>query len=749
MPAPSKTFTATERPDLEKLRIIHDNWDVISIRENICSEWTINGKTFNQLALYKKYMNKNIDGDVKVEYFQSKKAQTHGRQYAADALSIQSFSRTVRHTICRDYYADIDMVNCHPTILRQYAEKSGYSNDKICNYIDNRDALLAELMALNNITKDAAKTIILSLMNGGNAAFNALAHKPAWLLEFTAQVTTIQRLELQDPKNAALVKQVKRDKSFNLEGSVLNHVLCDIEDSLLRAALNYIESLGLSIQVSTLAFDGFMIPKGLVGRDDKFFEGLGKHVFQKTGYLMKFIEKPMDEFIDLTGFNAKPMGHKTYEELKVEFEKDHAKLMEPYCFIQHTENFVLNKEADLKGKYKNLFYARPGSDTLMPFINKWLEDPNIRTYDRVVYCPPGCKVGAKDTEFNKWKPYKWADCELPVEPGMTDSFNKHLLIMCGNDEAIYKYNRSWLASIIQNPGKKTGKMLCIVGSEGIGKSMIMELLERLVGREKFMTTNSPERDIISRFSYLWTDKVIVCMNDFNTMDTRGSDKKDKYKAPITDDEVVIELKGGLSYETKNYANFISTTNSYNPVAMESGSRRYFVFESSSMMMGNAQYFKDLSKDIADDAKVNAWFQELNNDDLSDFNVNVFPNTEISDLIKKENASPIERFMEMRRDEINKLVVYKHDKDGAFTKCDKRAEDAIACLPQKELTKLFEDWAGVHLTDVNPKQYSRKLQLELMRIRNHWSLEWKANKKNSYLSVWTLKDPNVFGEKALE
>ena len=48
----------------------------------------------------------------------------------------------------KHYYHDIDMVNCHPTLMLQVAEKMGVPERKIQvlrEYVDNRQAMLERI----------------------------------------------------------------------------------------------------------------------------------------------------------------------------------------------------------------------------------------------------------------------------------------------------------------------------------------------------------------------------------------------------------------------------------------------------------------------------------------------------------------------------------------------------------------------------------------------------------------------------
>ena len=86
---------------------------------------SFNNMEKEQIYAYRKKINGN--GYVKVNYKHKKGVLNVGRYFAEGALSLQSFKKQIRHTLARDYYVDVDMVNAHPTILMQYCKRHSIS----------------------------------------------------------------------------------------------------------------------------------------------------------------------------------------------------------------------------------------------------------------------------------------------------------------------------------------------------------------------------------------------------------------------------------------------------------------------------------------------------------------------------------------------------------------------------------------------------------------------------------------------
>ena len=67
-----------------------------------------------------------------------------GRLFAQSA-SLQNLPREFRGAIGGNYH-DIDMVNCHPSILLQYCKKNDIKSDALEYYVNNRIEVVEKIM---------------------------------------------------------------------------------------------------------------------------------------------------------------------------------------------------------------------------------------------------------------------------------------------------------------------------------------------------------------------------------------------------------------------------------------------------------------------------------------------------------------------------------------------------------------------------------------------------------------------------
>jgi len=294
-----------------------DNWDEVKKRvfetthdENACEAWEDNrGNKYDPRDILRRYKLHIRNGHANVKYINSAVSNA-GRKFALRAEGLQSFSRPIRHTLSAGLYQDIDIVNCHPAILVQYCEKKGYACECIKDYVENRQARLEDLMTangmeINKANKEVVKKVMLSAVNGSihsvPACIKDLKVHPRWFTAFFAQCRKVKEQATTDKENGDLVKAVqkkqKKDHKNNLEGSVLNHVLCRIEDSIIMECVAYCEANNITVKNVVLCFDGFMIPAGL--KID--LEELQVYVKEHTTYEVRFDVKPFDEVVDLAG----------------------------------------------------------------------------------------------------------------------------------------------------------------------------------------------------------------------------------------------------------------------------------------------------------------------------------------------------------------------------------------------------------------------------------------------------------------
>lgn len=255
--------------------------------------------TSKTLVLLNKYITSAVShGLVRVSYVHP--LHGHGRLFARDGLSLQSMPREIRNAIAFEAYDDVDMVNAHPQLLRQFCEKSNIVCPFLQRYCSHRDAVLDELESDQGRN---GKKAVLAIINGG-ASTNHGVKVTKWLSSFSKEMKTVRQailklregkpymtMAIENAKNERDSK-VKHKKLKNLDGSAVNLLLCDLEHDVLMALYDFFQKEGKSVDV--LVFDGCMVRKAT----DKpltidVLQRASDHVHGKTGYRLALSVKDM------------------------------------------------------------------------------------------------------------------------------------------------------------------------------------------------------------------------------------------------------------------------------------------------------------------------------------------------------------------------------------------------------------------------------------------------------------------------
>lgn len=582
--APLTTFKSVEIPSISKLQQIITHWDNLNL-----------DRQDDPLPKLKEYLSNAKDGKVPVLYAHSAKAKIPGRQFVRNGCGLQSFQKAIRHTIAGDTYRDYDIVNAHPVILDQYCEKNGIGHSYLSGYVKAREVIIDKTLRM---PRDDAKKLVLSVLNGGLAEYKQIEEKSAWLCCFKDEIQDIHSKIAE--KNPELVKAVKATKEYNVNGSVMNHLLCDIENQILCSCIEFLKLNGIPVDNIVLVFDGFMLPKGL----EIDLGAMTAYVEQKTTYRVSMVEKPMTSGLDLSGYpepmdeDATPFG---------EFERTHFKVMRPICFARetHTEVQLLNK-TELQTMYEHV----PAPNKHSSFIQSWLTQENIRTYEKLDMLPPPLAVPA-DT-YNLWRGYPAS--RMPTT-GSHELGIQHIRNLFPSDS---EWVITWLAHIVQKPGCKTGVCPVVIGGQGAGKGFLFEqIMGRIMGRY-FAHTSDPEHSLFARFAENRNGKMLVNVDDCNV----GAMKMnaDPFKSFITGERMEYEQKGKQTISLLNCSNYVMTTNNENPVKLDTDDRRYAVLECSKKLVGNAWYFQELRAYVEDDANIGALWQFFTEWDLTKINL---------------------------------------------------------------------------------------------------------------------------------
>ena len=310
-----------DKPKLEYIIANHRDFDLGSC--------FVNGAKVNkdsQLVLLKECLSRtNKKGESLMRYHQRNE---FGRYWTSEKMGLQSMSRKIRHTICKDNMIDIDMKNAHPTLLASYCHQNGILCEGLDTYVNDRENLLARYMKSENLTRDEAKKNLLANLNGREVTLKDT--DPDWFVDYYNGMRSVidKVCELNpDLYELASKQKLERRTTYNIKGSAVNLLMCKLENKALMAAFDYLNENG--VEICALVFDGLMVYKDTVKDIEEILKGCSRSVKKAINCYIVFTVKDMDEGYDIT--TASQTGNQNFELLK--------KGVYPYEYFDSFEKF--------------------------------------------------------------------------------------------------------------------------------------------------------------------------------------------------------------------------------------------------------------------------------------------------------------------------------------------------------------------------------------------------------------------------
>lgn len=298
-------------------------------------------------------------------------------------LSVQGLPKAIRGFLMT-HTTDVDMKNCHPTILQYLCRIHNIMCPNLEYFIHHRDNILNTFE-----DRESAKDLFLSAMN--NDKINN-KEKNEFFRKFDKEMkmiqSTITKLDVyRDLRDT--VPEEKKTKNWN--GSAINRILCMYENKLLEIAMSKTNQRGL--EICAPMFDGFMVygnhyeEKGLLCEIEEAIEEA------YPGMNMKWDYKPHASPIVMPeGFTAKTSTNETdkiahtdeeasemiYKEVKDRlvysmgsfyFKKDNVWIQNEETIYSSLRYYIM----------KSKIYRTNDKDELMPYVQNVKSASSIMT----------------------------------------------------------------------------------------------------------------------------------------------------------------------------------------------------------------------------------------------------------------------------------------------------------------------------------------------------------------------------------
>jgi len=269
------------------------------------------------------------------------------------------------------------------------------------------------------------------------------------------------------------------------------------------------------------------------------------------------------------------------------------------------------------GKFYRHFDAE-GKLKIIPLSQHWIMSDQKKAASGLQYKPGAPDLyrnGDGRNYYNTFRfPYKTV-ADIP-ESERANRLTQWELIM---NQVFHKhraYIEDWFSFTIQQPEKRAGIMPVCISGVGLGKSLVMAIMARVVGYHNF--TNGKILDVtgLGKSGTQWGDwiynKKISCIEEISPEGESSISYQvvDALKDIITNETLALNLKGGRNGTFPIYSNIIGFSNHPNCVKIPLGDRRLFVVDSTGQPLLEKEKYAELWDWIRDEKNIIATYQYL-------------------------------------------------------------------------------------------------------------------------------------------
>jgi len=315
-------------------------------------------------------------------------------------------------------------------------------------------------------------------------------------------------------------------------------------------------------------------------------------------------------------------------------------------------------EADFKLILKNRLVTDENGETV-PLSQYWLRHEKRRQYEYTIFDPQS----NSSNYFNLWTGF----AVEPIE-GDCSLYLDHMLVnICQGNKTLFDYLLAWMADSVQNPDRRPGVAVVLRGDRGTGKNIFVENFGKLFGPHFKQVTQT--KHLTGNFNSHQRDCLILFANEAFWAGDKQSENV--LKSLITEDTLMIELKGKDTVSMPNRMRIIMASNNDWIVPAGSDERRYFVLEVGNRNKQDTEYFNRLVDQMENGGR-EALLYYLLHYDLSGINLRQVPQTIA--------------LLEQKLKSLNSLAIYWYNclNDGLLSPEHERWEGKIP-------TTSFFDW----------------------------------------------------------
>ena len=153
----------------------------------------------------------------------------NGRIYCSRGL--QLLSRHIRGWLCQDDFVDIDVVNCHPQIVKQMMEDADYQAPMFFDYCNNRSEWLKDYKEINLKVKIIAQINDTKLYKFKDTRLNSLFEELFTFVN-TQERPFCNQLFKRENELINKICQIAKRQKVNVNAVVFDGIIVDKTDGI-------------------------------------------------------------------------------------------------------------------------------------------------------------------------------------------------------------------------------------------------------------------------------------------------------------------------------------------------------------------------------------------------------------------------------------------------------------------------------------------------------------------------------------
>ena len=552
----------------------------------------------------------------------------YGRFYGTKG-SLETLEKECRGTLCKAYYHDIDIVNCHPVLLEQYAHtvhnKDLQEIGKLCS---NRDQFLKTVGG----TRDEAKEEVIKVLYGGNT-------KNDFLVPLSREVREFSKYVSQLPAHAELTKYCKTQD--NLYATFLAYILQTEERKCMLSMKASLESRGWSVDV--LAYDGVMVRRREGADLAADIRAAEKQIQVDTGYEVQLTEKEFISYeVPLASEEiVKGVTREDYTDMKARFEESNfyfAPTNEMISVSGNTFQRMSLEHAREDYAQSWRFQHSTKFEDFTPFFDLWRKDKTKRRITKIQMEPSDDPSTFVMPPRFAWQQPVDADGDYAL-----DTFLEVLKLIGAGEAEQQDYIVKWMAHLVQKPFDLPGVALIISGVKGCGKDTLFDFLQQFVIGMDYSFNYGSNEQFFDSHDTGRQNKFLCKLEEAN----RGYCLRnaDKLKSLITNTTEVFNPKCQKAICSPNYNRFVFTNNPACPVEMSDGERRFVVVQCSPARVGDRPFWDAVRRDLFTPEAGVAVGKFLASIDISGFNPRTLPASAFQTAVVDAEKTSEQAFVE--------------------------------------------------------------------------------------------------------